>query len=34
MRKPIVVQPGPLLALLLGWVALLGGAFALGLRFA
>ena len=34
MRKPIVIPPGPLLALLLGWAALLAGAFALGLRLA
>lgn len=34
MTRPIVVQPALLLALLLGWVALLAGAFVLGLRLA
>ena len=34
MTRPIVIQPGALLALLLGWLALLAGAFALGLRLA
>ncbi len=34
MKRPIVIQPGGLLALFVGWVALLAGAFALGLRLA
>jgi hypothetical protein len=34
MTRPIVIQPGMLLALLLSWVALLAGAFVLGLRLA
>jgi hypothetical protein len=34
MTRPIVLQPGALLALFLGWVTLLVGAFALGLRLA
>ncbi len=34
MTRPIVVQPGALLTLLLGWIALLAGAFVLGLRLA
>ena len=34
MTRPIVIPPTALLAMLLGWVALLVGAFALGLRLA
>ena len=34
MNRPIVIQPAALLAFFLGWVALLAGAFALGLRLA
>jgi len=34
MNRPIVLEPGVLLALLLTWIAMLAGAFALGLRFA
>ena len=34
MTRPIVIQPGVLLALLMSWVALLAGAFVLGLRLA
>jgi hypothetical protein len=34
MNRPIVIPPAALLALILGWVALLAGAFALGLRLA
>ena len=34
MRRPIIVPPAGLLALVLGWIALLAGAFALGLRLA
>ena len=32
MRNPIIIQPGALLAMFLGWLTLLAGAFALGLR--
>ncbi len=34
MTRPIVIQPAMLLALLVSWVALLAGAFVLGLRLA
>ena len=34
MQRPTVIQPGMLLALFLSWLALLAGAFALGLRIA
>lgn len=34
MNRPIVIQPGALLTLFLSWVAMLAGAFALGLRLA
>ena len=34
MKRPVIIQPAALLALVLGWVALLGGAFVLGLRLA
>ena len=34
MNRPTVIQPGILLAMLLSWLAMLAGAFVLGLRFA
>ncbi len=34
MNRPVIVPPVALLALLLGWVTLLAGAFVLGLRVA
>jgi hypothetical protein len=34
MTRPTVIQPGALLALFLTWVAMLAGAFMLGLRLA
>lgn len=32
MTRPVIVPPGAVLALLVGWMALLAGAFMLGLR--
>jgi hypothetical protein len=34
MKRPTVIQPGAVLALFLSWVAMLAGAFVLGLRLA
>lgn len=34
MTRPTVVQPAVLLALFLGWIAMLASAFVLGLRLA
>ncbi len=34
MTRPVILQPAAVLALLLAWLALLAGAFALGLRLA
>jgi hypothetical protein len=34
MKRPVIVQPGALLSLFLGWLALLALAFTLGLRVA
>ena len=34
MNRPTVIQPGMLLMLLLSWLAMLAGAFVLGLRLA
>jgi hypothetical protein len=34
MRRPLIIQPGGLLLLLAGWLALLAIAFRLGLRVA
>lgn len=34
MTRPVIIQPTMLLTLLLCWIALLVGAFALGLRLA
>ena len=34
MTRPVIVPPGAVLALFLGWMALLAGAFMLGLRLA
>ena len=34
MTRPTIVPPGAVLAFFLGWLALLAGAFMLGLRLA
>ena len=34
MQRPVIVPPAAVLALFLGWMALLAGAFVLGLRLA
>jgi len=34
MRRPLIIEPGGVVLLLAGWLALLALAFGLGLRFA
>ncbi len=32
MTRPLIIQPGAVLAVFMGWLGLLAGAFALGLH--